>query len=166
MTSLPDHDALVDSIVRVQRNKKSSKSTRASLTPPRIDLRQQRYPVLPTITKQWYVLILQYIKCYPPAYSSNDEVSTHQCATPQPATQQDPSHNVLPVPPVAVTSGNIMPAGSVPFLPILLPWQHAQVPHTNIFDAQHNITGTIHSRTLTKKEPWFKKFKYRYFITA
>jgi len=61
MSSLPDHDALLDGIVRAQRSKKSSKPSRSTSTPPRIDLKQQRYPVLPTITdnsNRWYVLIL------------------------------------------------------------------------------------------------------------
>ena len=59
MTSLPDHDALLDGIAKAQRSKKSSKSPHPAYTPPRIDLRQQRYPVLPTITSnsnRWYVL--------------------------------------------------------------------------------------------------------------
>ena len=73
MTSLPDHDALLDGIVKAQRSKKSSKSSRLAVTPPRIDLKQQRYPVLPTITgnsNHWYVLML----------STTTEVTVVYCA--------------------------------------------------------------------------------------
>jgi len=60
--------------------------------------------------------------------------------------------------PVGVTTGN------VPVLPVLLPWQHAQVPHSIPFDAHHNAENlhNISSKKASKKEPWFKKFKYRY----
>ena len=61
MTSLPNHDALLDGIVKAQRSKKGSQSSRPTLTPPRIDLKQQRYQVLPTITSssnRWYVLLV------------------------------------------------------------------------------------------------------------
>ena len=57
MTSLPDHDALLDRIVKA-RDQRCKKSSRLAATPPRIDLKQQRYPVLPTITSnsnRWYV---------------------------------------------------------------------------------------------------------------
>lgn len=94
-----------------------------------------------------------------------DETAFHHCSTPLPAIQQQPTHNVYSMP-VDVSNINFMP-GNVPVLPVLLPWQHTQVPHSSLFDAQHNTTENLHNirnRKTTKKEPWFKKFKYRYIV--
>ena len=79
--------------------------------------------------------------------------------TPLPAIHQQPSYNVYPVP--MATNANFIP-GSVPVLPLLLPWQHAQVPQANLFNAHHYTTHDTNNRRATKKEPWFKKFNYRY----
>ena len=76
--------------------------------------------------------------------------------TPLPAIQQQPPYNVYSVP--MATNANFMP-GSVPVLPLVLPWQHAPVPQASLFNAHHNTT---YDRRVTKKEPWFKKFNYRY----
>ena len=86
------------------------------------------------------------------------EATGQQCSTPLPAIHQQPSYNVYPVP--MATNANFM-SGSVPVLPLLLPWQHAQVPEASLFNAHHNITK-INDRRARKKEPWFKKFNYRY----
>lgn len=83
------------------------------------------------------------------------ESVSRQCTTPLPAIQQEPSHNTA-----VGTNVNTMPGG-IPVLPILLPWQHTQVPHGNIFDAHHIMEHNMGNRKATKKEPWFKKFKYR-----
>ena len=73
MTSLPDHDALLDGIVKAQRDKKSSKSSRLPVASPRIDLKQQRYPVLPTITSnsnRWYMFnVTCHVICYPSVFA-------------------------------------------------------------------------------------------------
>lgn len=56
MSGLPDPDALLDGIVRAKRNRGSSpKSPRLALTPPRVDLKQKRYPVLPDIAGRYSV---------------------------------------------------------------------------------------------------------------
>lgn len=86
------------------------------------------------------------------------EAATQHFSTPLPAIQQEPSHNVYSMP----VGTNVNLPGGVPVLPVLLPWQHTQFPHTNLFDAQHNTMHYMSNRKVTKKEPWFKKFKYRY----
>ena len=90
---------------------------------------------------------------------SERDATTQQSATPLPAIQQEPSHNVYPVP--MATNANFMP-GSFPVLPLLLPWQQLQVPHANSFNAHHNTLCNVSNRGTTKKEPWFKKFNYKY----
>ena len=87
------------------------------------------------------------------------ETVTRQDVTPLPAIQ--PSTHTVPM---MVTNANVM-SGGVPILPVLLPWQHEQVnTHTGLFEAHHNITGNTQNNT--KREPWFKKFKYRYIHTC
>lgn len=162
MTTLPDHEALLDGIVKAQRSKNSSKSSRSAFTPPRVDLKQQRYPVLPTITSnsnQWYVLMMlivigSVVVCSSDEGVRSKDVAARQCAMPLPAIQQESSH---PMPVGA--NANFMPGVQV--LPVLLPWQHLQVPHTNAFDAHHSTAHSVSSRKAPKKELWFKKFKYK-----
>ena len=86
---------------------------------------------------------------------SEGEAATHQCSTPLPAILPEPAHSI----PVGANV-NLMPGG-IPVLPMLLPWQYAHVSHANLFDAHHNTAHNVNNRKVTKKEPWFKKFKYR-----
>ena len=86
---------------------------------------------------------------------SKKETATHRCSTPLPAIQQEPSHDVS-----VGTNANLMPGG-IPVLPMLLPWQLVQASHPNLFDAHHSVAHNVDNRKVAKKEPWFKKFKYR-----
>ena len=126
--------------------------------------------MLPTITSasnRWYVLTRDNNIWYivNGTYSSGEGINKNKereevHTPPLPAIHQQPSHNVgYPIPVTAGHGSNM--SASVPVLPVLLPWQCAQIPQGSLFDAHHNTTGSLHSKKVTRKEPWFKKFKDR-----
>ena len=55
--------------------------------------------------------------------------------------------------------------GHIAVLPVMFPWQQpVQAPH---FTPQHNTLGdgqdkSEHLKKMKKREPWYRKFKYRY----
>ncbi|XP_065917885.1 uncharacterized protein [Dysidea avara] len=160
MSALPDPDALLDGIIRAQRNKRSPKSptARLVLTPSRVDLRQRRYPVLPNISNS-----------SDDVEPNSDSDIMHEEVTDQPSMSppvQQQQQNFQPVSMATGTNFASMP-GHIAVLPVMFPWQQpSQVPYHTPFEARHNAMWVghdqnAHAKKAKKREPWYKKFNYR-----
>jgi len=94
------------------------------------------------------------------------EEVTDQSSTSQPVQPQQPNFY-----PMSIATGTNFAAsmpGYIAVLPVMFPWQQpSQLPCHAPFEAHHNTMGIGHDKNtyakkVKKREPWYKKFKYRY----